>query len=462
MAQDVIVLTPKMPDPRSLLVGLFAGGPGLSLTEDHSGGVVQLCSPDGVPLVAVDAPLLVHTPGEAERLLGPKVTAPPLPYWWTETRASSAVPEATPLAGSVGGRLTTLLGGAVWPRQTATTRTVEIPGDRDRTDTARHDGLAASVDVLTESTAVVLSDRPVLPLTTRLADTLRTATAANRGLHLVTPPHTRLTLPLRRALSGSPNRWVVQDPLGGYYDGSSGIRLAWRDGTFTAATDTEPPMPPVTSERRLTLTFRTVHAPDADLTIGLGLEAAWRHLTGAPPVGWSTAEPVNLPWSPAQLTDLARTRAPGATHVVVIGDPVRPSIATLRVSRTTAGVAQDVTLSLGYVSPTDVPLDAVEPLAAHLVAEHRLTTMLTTLQAGRSDLTFAPGPEAPPVPVSFTLGARDVHSVGLDHAGRPPLPTPPRRLGRPNAPALHYLFADGPGTDPWTQLRRLTEHLESA
>ncbi|MFD9107060.1 DUF6177 family protein [Streptomyces bottropensis] len=471
MTKDVIALTPKMPDTRTLIAGLFAGGPDLGLTSTEDSAVLQLHTHAGCPLVSVEAPLLIHIPGEAERLLGPDVSPPPPPYWWTETRASTAVPEAEPLAGSVCGRLTTLLGGTVWPRGTGTTRVVAVPqepsADETQDVTAGPDRVVSSVDVLTDSTAVVISDRPVLAFTTWLSEALRTTSATNRALHLVTPPQTRLTLPLRTALRGAPNRWVVQDPAGGYYDGLSGVPLAWQQGTFlptgTTVADvftrhTEP-----TPERQLTLTFRTLHAPTADLVLGRGLETAWRHLTGSAPMGWSTAEPVNLPWSPRQLTDLARDRSPAPTHLVAIGAPDRPSIATLRTARMKAGVAQDITLTLGYTSAADVPLEAIESLAAALVDEHGLVSMLTTLRAARADLTLTPRLEAPPIPVSFTLGAQDVNAIGLTHARRPPVAAPrPRQLGTHTHPALHYLLGDGTDADAWTTFNHLTTHLKAA
>ncbi|QFQ99282.1 hypothetical protein F9278_27580 [Streptomyces phaeolivaceus] len=470
MTKDVIALTPKLPDTRTLLAGLFAGGPDLGLTSTGDGGVLQLCTRVGRPLVSVEAPLLIHIPGEAERLLGGDVSAPSPPYWWTEARASTAVPEAEPLAGSVCGRLTTLLGGTVWPRAAGTTGVVAIPQEQPAGDAQDVVAPSApdvpSVDVLTESTAVVISDRPILAFTIWLSDVLRTASATNRALHLVTPPHARLTLPLRMALRGAPNRWVVQDPVGGYYDGLSGVPLAWQQGTFiptsTTVADAFTPQTGPTPERQLTVTFRTIHAPTADLVLGRGLETAWRHLTGAAPVGWSTSEPVNLPWSPRQLTDLARDRSPAPTHLVAIGAPDHPSIATLRTARTKAGVAQDITLTLGYTSAVNVPLDAVESLAAALVDEHGLVTMLTTLRAARADLTLTPRLEAPPIPVSFTLGTRDVNAIGLTHARRPPVALRPRQLGTPAHPALHYILGDGTDADAWTALQHLTTHLKAA
>ncbi|RZU44569.1 hypothetical protein EV284_2038 [Streptomyces sp. BK022] len=464
MTKDVIALTPKMPDTGALLAALHAGGPELGLTATDDGAVLQLRTADGRPLVSVEAPLLVHTAGEAERLLGSWAEAPAPPYWWTETRASTAVPAAESLAGSVCGRLTMLLGGTTWPPEAGHTARVTASDDGARPPAAPGP-LQPVVDVLTDSTAVVLADRPVVPLTAWLSDVLRTTARSDRAFHLVTPPHVRLTLPLRTALGGTPNRWVVQDPAGGYHDGLSGVRLAWRDGTFaplgTEVADAFTSRVTPAGHRQLTVSFRTVHAPDADLELGGALEAAWRHLTGAPPAGWGTAEPVNLPWSRRQVTEAARDRAPAPAHLVVIGAPERPAIATHRVTRTTAGVAEDTTLTLGFAAPDEVPLDALEALAGKLVAEHGLTTMLTTLRRARADLTLPPHLEPAPLPVAFTLGARDVRIIGLTHARRPPLALRPRQLGPATAPALHYPLGDGTEAEAWTALQVLSDHLKA-
>ncbi|MGW2317381.1 DUF6177 family protein [Streptomyces sp. NPDC001680] len=468
MTTDIIALTEKMPDPATLLAALHAGGPDLTLTATQDGAVIQLCTAAGRPLVSIESPLLIHVPGEAERLLGPDITPPQPPYWWTEARASNAIPEAEPLAGSVCGRLTMLLGGTTWPREAGSTAVVETAQDGDDVTAAQlPDGSLPAVDVLTDSTAVLLADRPVLPLTTWLSDILRATLASNRALHIVTPPHVRLTLPLRTALGGAPNRWVVKNPAGGYYDGLSGAELAWKDGAF-APTATPPKVADAftkgakpTAERRLTVALRTVRSPDADLVLGTALETAWRHLTGASPAGWGTAEPINLPWSTRQLTELARNRSPKPTHALVIGTPDRPAIATHRTSRTTAGIAEDVTLTLGYPAAEQVPLDAIEPLAAELVDNHGLTTMLTTLTAADADLTLAPVLTAPPIPVTFTLGARDTQAIGLTHARRPPLAMKPVQLGTAAEPALHYPLGHGTDADAWKALQTLTAHLKT-
>ncbi|GKQ37612.1 DUF6177 family protein [Streptomyces sp. A012304] len=213
--------------------------------------------------------------------------------------------------------------------------------------------------------------------------------------------------------------------------------------------------------RQLVVAFRTTHPAHEDLVLGGALETAWRTLTGAPPAGWGTAEPVNLPWSPRQLTDLVRDRAPDPTHVIVVGHPDRPALAWIRVTRTTAGVEEDVTLTLGYRQDEALPLERVEPLAEALVVEHGLTTMLTSVRRASRDLTTAPRLQAPPVPVAFTLGARDVQGIGLTHARRPPVEVRPLALGPASAPALHYPLGDGSDAGVWTELRHLATHLRS-
>ncbi|MFK4222170.1 DUF6177 family protein [Streptomyces sp. NPDC019890] len=468
MTKDVIALTPKMPDVWTVLAGLHAGGPDLGVATTAEGAVIQLCAPGGRPLVSIEAPIFVQTPGEVERLLGTAAPgAPTAPFWWTEARASTAVPEAERLAGSFAGRLTTVLGGATWPPEAA--HTAVVPLTSDITALPAADDALPAVDVLTGSTAVVISERPLVAMTAWLSDILSLCTEAETALHIVTPPHTRLTLATRTALTGAPNRWVVQDEECGYYDGLSGTVLRWQDGTFApvraddgvtvaASSFTQGD---VTEERQLILSFSTRHTPDEQLVLGRALEAAWQALTGSAPAGWSTAEPINLPWSTRQLTDLARHRAPSPTWLLAIGSPNRPAMATLRIIRTKDGVEEEITFVTGYGHDETPPLDAIEPLAETLATRHGLMSLIASLRAGRRDLTVPPQLEAPPVPVAFALGPDSVSDIGLDHARRPPLNLRPLQLGPDTHPGLHYPLGDGTNAQAWDTLQQLTQHLRT-
>ncbi|MET9388935.1 DUF6177 family protein [Streptomyces sp. NPDC006624] len=464
MTKDVIALTPSMPDLPTLLAGLYAGGPDLGVNTTADGAVVQLCAPDGRPLVSVEAPILVQVPGETTRLLGHPVEEGPV--WWTEARASTAVSEAGRLAGSFAGRLATVLGGTVWPPEAATTDVVPLTTDVSAIPVPATS--TPAVDVLTDSTAVVIQDRPLVAMTSWLSDALRTTTATDRALQIVTPPTARLTLPTRTALRGLPNRWVVQDPEHGYYDGLSGAVLHWKNGTFTPVRDKDGTASVAevfttaaeTGERQLLLTLRTRHPADADLVLGRALEAAFRHLTGTAPAGWSTAEPVNLPWSPRQLTDLARARAPRPSWLIAVGHPDQHALATLRAFRTTAGVEEDITLALGYGKNDSPPLQAIEALAAELDAEHGLVTLLTALRAARRDLTVPARLEPPAIPVTFTLGHDEARRVPSLRAAQPHGGPAPTRLGPPTRPALHYPLGDGTDPHTWSTFQQLTQHVK--
>ncbi|KIE25550.1 hypothetical protein LK08_18875 [Streptomyces sp. MUSC 125] len=470
MTKDVIALTDRMPDAWSVLAGLLAGGPDLHVHSTAEGAVIQLCDAEGGPLVSIEAPLLLQVPHEAQRLLG-ATGADDKQKWWTEARASTAVPDAERLAGAFVARLTTLLGGTVWPP--------DAPGADDPARPVDTSGITAiptpaaaqpAVDVLTDKVAVVLQDRPVIGMTSWLSDALRATLESERALQIVTPRHCRLSLPTSNVLIGPPTRWVVQDPDCGYYDGLTGAVLRWRDGAFEVAkeTDGKAPVAPAftdvtrTGERQLLLSFRTVHQPDAHLVLGGALEAAWQSLAGRPPTGWGTAEPANLPWSRRRLTDLAYERAPQPTWTVVVGSADRPALATLRVLRTPDGVEEDVTLAVGFRDGEKPPVSAVADLAAELTTRHGLRTLLAHLREARADLTVPPCFERPPVPFGFALGPAEVAEAGTGVAAHPPLPAAPVRLGAAARPGYYYPLGDGESADGWTVFETLLRHLRGA
>ncbi|WP_435245857.1 DUF6177 family protein [Streptomyces sp. NRRL F-5630] len=457
MTRDVIALTAAPPDRATLLAGLFSGGPDLRLDTMAESAVTQLCAPDGRPLVAIEASALVRVPDEVRRLLG---VASAGPVWWTEARASTAVPEAYALARSFAGRLVTVLGGTVWPPDALTTDVVPL-----RTDIAAvpvPDTGIPAVDVLTPRALVVMQDRPVVPLSTWLADALRHAADTDRALQLVTPPASRLTLPLRTALRGLPHRWVVRDERRGLYDGLSGVRLRWRGGIFGPDLDERGSArlvdpfrePGAEAVRQLVLQVRTRHHPDAGLMLGGALEAVFRRLTGAAPQGWGTAEPAGNPWSRRQLTELARARAPRPTLLTIVG---AGALATARVLRTREGVEEDVTVVGGVGAAGEgsgagsdaMGPDAVEGVARELHAGHGLLSLLASYRTGRADLTVPARFEPPPVPMRLVVPE---HSARTG-AGLPA----PVRLGAGVEAARLYRLGDGSdAVAAWRALERLT------
>ncbi|MET7791610.1 DUF6177 family protein [Streptomyces sp900116325] len=472
MTKDVIALTRRMPDPLTVLAGLLSGGPDKLVETVGEDAVVRLCDEEGRPLVSVEAPLLVQVAGEAERLLG--ATAPAVPFWWTEARATTGVEEAERLAGTFAARLIALAGGSAWPPEAA--RSVAVVKTDGVSVAPTPAAAQPAIDALTDKVAVVIQDRPVVAMTAWLSDAFRATADAELGLQIVTSPGTTLSPAVRNSLTGWPSRWVVQDERDGYYDGLSGAVLRWQNGMFATveAADATPddPRTPVaasfkeftdTGERQLAISFRTVHPADDRLVLGGALEAVWRELTGNPPAGWGTAEPANLPWSLRQLTDVAHDRSPAPTWVVVVGSPDRPGLATVRISRTTGGVEEDVTLAFGYGAGEEPPMDALPRVAEILATRHHLQSMLIQIRKARRDLAVPPRFEGPGVPVAFVLGAEEVREMPGDRARRTPLSEPPVQLGPKTRPALYYpLPGDPSDLSGWQDFERLMRHLKGA
>ncbi|WP_392840547.1 DUF6177 family protein [Streptomyces sp. LN500] len=472
MTKDVIALTRRMPDPLTVLAGLLSGGPDKLVETVGEDAVVRLCDEEGRPLVSVEAPLLVQVAGEAERLLG--ATAPAVPFWWTEARATTGVEEAERLAGTFAARLISLAGGSAWPPEAA--RSVAVVKTDGVSVAPTPAAAQPAIDALTDKVAVVIQDRPVVAMTAWLSDAFRATADAELGLQIVTSPGTTLSPAVRNSLTGWPSRWVVQDERDGYYDGLSGAVLRWQNGMFAPveAADATPddPRTPVaasftefadTGERQLAISFRTVHPADDRLVLGGALESVWRELTGNPPAGWGTAEPANLPWSLRQLTDVAHDRSPAPTWVVVVGSPERPGLATVRISRTTGGVEEDVTLAFGYGAGEEPPVDALPRVAEILATRHHLQSMLIQIRKARRDLALPPRFEGPGVPVEFVLGAEEVLEMPGDRARRTPLSEPPAQLGPKTRPALYYpLPGDPSDLSGWQDFERLMRHLKGA
>lgn len=228
------------------------------------------------------------------------------------------------------------------------------------------------------------------------------------------------------------------------------------------ATAFQPP-PAFSGERQLHLSLRTIHPADEHLLLGGALEHGWQTLTGAPPAGWASAEPVNVPWSPRQLTELARTRARQSmpTWLVVVGAPDRTAIATLRVVRTRLGVEEHISMALGYPTGETIPADSLPEVAETLAADHNLATMITELRTARADLTMPAHHEPPPIPLSLTLGADAVADLGPDHARNALPDAAPLQLGPAARPALHYPLGTGDDPAAWQRLRELDDRLKS-
>ena len=158
-------------------------------------------------------------------------------------------------------------------------------------------------------------------------------------------------------------------------------------------------------------------------------------LTGGPPLGWGTAEPVTRPWRRRELTAFARGRAPEPSRIVVVGG-LRPLQGVVEVERTASGVEETVTTYVGYSSGEAPPVVALEEGLARLAAECTVVSMFATWAPGHRDLLHEPRWCGTPTPVLLALG--------------------------PEAPGgtLIHRFAAGESAAAWTELDDLLTRLQ--
>ncbi|MDL4772593.1 MULTISPECIES: DUF6177 family protein [Thermomonosporaceae] len=318
---------------------------------------------------------------------------------------------------------------------------------------------AGGADALTERAMVVLLERPVVALNADLAEMLAECERSGRVLQIVTPPGSRLTLPLHRVVTGTEARWVVCDG-DAYYEGATGRPLYWDGSSFALvpdALDYAPGFiarPTAPTGAQVALTFQVRHPSDG--TLGGQVERLMVMLTGRPPIGWGATEPLEHRWEPAALTASARdaVRRGGIAKLIAIGAGPRTAIATLEFSAfapPATGIAEMSVLTVGYAPDDPPPVADLPALVDRLAAEHHLGALLAQLTPGSADLTTEPRWTGSPAP------------IGLAAAGA--LTGPPgftrQRIGPEHAPMTWFGLGDGRSPEYWRRHQELLRHLRS-
>ncbi|RKS74725.1 hypothetical protein BZB76_3242 [Actinomadura pelletieri DSM 43383] len=306
-----------------------------------------------------------------------------------------------------------------------------------------------AVDIVTRTSAVVIQDRPLVPLSSWLTDVMGRCAAIGQTVQVLAPHDARLTLPLRLALDGKDTRWVVQEPGDGYYDGFSGLPLTWDGSAFIVDREAAPRGPSGTFLREphtdlghhLAVSLQVVHPATHELELGGTVERLAETLAGARPASWGTAEPALSRWSPTAVTELCRRRTPHATYLVFMGPHGTDAPAfggTVRVSRVTSGVKETISFAVALPPGASRPLDDLESLAADLARDGTLGTLVARWSPGRTDLTFPAHWCGRPLPLALAVGPAGVAEIGsaraTDSGGHP--------IGAPDEPGMWYPFAD--------------------
>ncbi|MEW2355411.1 DUF6177 family protein [Spirillospora sp. NPDC029432] len=312
----------------------------------------------------------------------------------------------------------------------------------------------STVDVLTDQAMVVLQDRPVVPLTAWLAETLADCGETGRTLQLVTPLDSRLSLPLRAAAAGSGMQWVVRDGTG-YYEGLTGRPLQWSDGTFVPVPEARDYAPGFTTRpgapigAQLSLTYRIRYGAEGN--VGGAVERLLKLLTGMAPTGWGPAEPLSHTWRADLLTEYARGR--NGARLFVVGDGPRPAQAICEFSGAGGGAMAEVgTATIGYTHEDPPPVQHLPSLVGALAGEQPILSLFAQLIPGRSDLTTEPRWTGAPGPLAMAVSGTVTGPPGL----------PGQQVGPTRAPLTFFPLGDGRSPEGWQRHRTLMQHLRTA
>ena len=333
------------------------------------------------------------------------------------------------------------------------------------------------IDLFTDRVAVVMQDRPVVGLSGWLLDAFAAAGHAGRHLQLVTPARTRITYQARtRLFAGADSRWVVQEPDGsGAYDGLSGLKLAWDGERYAPVRDgdgqAELSQTFITNELdvcpNLLIEARVRFQALDTTTVGRSAELLFQELTGAPPAGWGTEEPVSQPWGLESLTAFCRNRAPRGSWLTLVGardDATPAATGSIEIHSHAAGIEEIVRLAVARPAGDQAAATDAAAIAGGLADRFDLISLLVMSGPAGLDTNVPPHLVGFPGPIGIGLGADILRSLGADSTTESGIAlegltgTP---VGSKSRPAGWYPIGNGEDQRDWNHvtalLRRIAE-----
>lgn len=323
-----------------------------------------------------------------------------------------------------------------------------------------------------ERAGLLVQNRPVVSLSAWLADALRSVTQSHRSLYIITPSTSRITPPIRFILPIGGSRWVVREPEGDdCYDGLSGARLQWNGEQYQPVLDEEKAAvrsPTFLTEqpglgRQLIVNLRVRHAATTSTVLGGACAMLAEALSGAPPAGWATSEPVSQPWRESDITAFARRRAPKPTWLVVGGgggaEGARPLLGSIEVHRVPSGLDEHISLYVGYGPDEPLPTDDLPAVVDELASKFTVVTLVAQAVSGRRDLTYPPHWLGVPRPLGLLAGNEAVSGVGLGQALAPPGDVTGIGVGNALAPGVYYPLGGDTDDQGWYRFSQVMSHL---
>ena len=308
------------------------------------------------------------------------------------------------------------------------------------------------LDLVTDEVALMMQDRPVVGLSAWLLDAVAAAEREGRGVQLVTPAGVRLSYPARtRLFSGRNTRWVVQTG-GEAYDGLTGAKLNWDGkkfapvsrGELAAAWTADPERLEVRANLQV---LARVRYPTLDSTVvGRATELLVTELTGAPPIGWGTEEPVNRPWNADSLTAYCHRRSPRPSLLTVVGaatDGVLPATGSAVINSRPAGIEETVMLAVAQPGLEPPDAEKVRDVIGRLAEEVELVTVLVSAAGAAADTTSYSHFTGFPGPIGLAIGPQEAR-IGTATTSVP--------IGPASRPAAWYGLGDGTRMPDWERL----------
>ncbi|GAA1582972.1 DUF6177 family protein [Kribbella karoonensis] len=283
-----------------------------------------------------------------------------------------------------------------------------------------------AVDTYTDKVLVVEQHRPVIGLSTWLLDAAIAAERSDRELQLVTSSGSRVTEAVRTQLLASGTRWVVESS-NGYYDGLSGIELAWDGASFMPVGGKEAPRLTrdwLTRPENVTTTLQVVtrvRYPAVESTVvGLATEFLIERLAGGPPAGWGTEEPVSRPWDARALTSFCRRWVPHGTLITVTGPyptgDCRPTTGVLEVDVCQGGIEETTTIAIGRQGSRAPDPDNLLPVLRDFTERFEVVSAVFLAAGTAPDTCTLPRYTGFPRPVGLVLGAEGRAALGPEAA----------------------------------------------
>ncbi|WP_152513337.1 DUF6177 family protein [Nocardiopsis baichengensis] len=257
-----------------------------------------------------------------------------------------------------------------------------------------------ALDLITGKAVVMHQSRQVVPYTQWIADAMHECIAKNLEFQLVTPPTSRVTFPLRYALTNPLFTWVVDDREHGVYDGIRSHALKWLDSSgyvpdvlegsyLTPAEGFLRPEPRGYPQVQVELVFSSDAGTAKDPELDEVVAFLTGTLTGLPPASWGPTEPMGLHWKKHEDSRerILNLRAPVLFNS---SSPMALLIGIAQQKKSRANSRKKLAFIVSAKQENHPLVKIVTPKLLEIKANYGIDSINCYAGTARPDLTFTP------------------------------------------------------------------------